>query len=1190
MSESKYVYGNDTFLSDEVTPVSIVYKFKKGEATLIYNEDQNHKKRFLTKPFSDIFNVMNSNILHIQNDFLLPSGCIFHDVRSNGKESFLMEGSPSIRTFRLTETDKVKDLVTKMFNKFVARTKVLKMNPVEEGAEEARNKEIYLREKYIEQQVLRSRGQYTFKLIFRVYFPYTYINISVKRAASDYKESALDFGGMMAAISLTPVRSLKDPLYQFPLSNVSKGGSVCTGKLPLGEFGLINVKTYVEKMTSYFWNNRFNADITAGPEIYGDLNCMGNWFEWEYVSYTDPSSVLSAPMMSKDMQNTTVEKFINSGSERDQLIWTINGETLVRCFESPQRIADSYVDLQSGIAKKHSCGIADVITISSFEIPIGTILDTGKKKFKVKSFDGYTTYNVGGNTLTEDEIVITHVVLVDQQKRIYRIPLNDKGTNFISSAFLIAKNFVVNAQIGNLLYNSGGVVADMRNEILGFDIVKTIRSKDDTFFIKLQKSENEISINSLDHNPAWSNKNLCIRPVEFKFGTEYSFVDNGEKFLHRNKKLLKRAEMNAPHIIREFLSDEMESCLEIVDARVEVRNTGYRNYSYEKSAQVVLKQAYAGQNGRKFTDVVLERYKHPHQKREDGKIDVVLPMPETVTNGKFVSHTPLISKSEVIIFGHKAYMAIPSNENESVGIKIMTNEDGKKRIVAEDSTAANRRLQNLFMPSINQLKSTISEIDGIKTFMVRDIFESQTDHEYITFKVGDEVISTLDWNSEVESPLSIKKIYDFISIENISRGSQLEVSLHTTNNRLLERTDISQRYIMVEKYKKYLECDQHHLDEDERIKRIQTGTIYAVLIDNNENIQLYPLIDSLGKHYLNGISHIEKEVEGIKIGDFVKADTPKIPYFAKKNVDEIVAFVTVNNRKLAIMKCKLTMWVDILKSHFNVYKREKLTSAKINFYKEKVRNPEGTEEMIMFGDYYLSQIGIPIYTRSDIQNFENSGETMTKIINTVYASENLQVTPNTIRLSKKDIEDLISHNNGSTHFHTIAPFVQLTRILPRVQRGMSSFRVSYSSRLGEDLESNEIGSLGDGCSKTYDLAYSVLGRSLNNGNAYLDARTTFYPQSQGVYYYYESPYRFKDPWLPRYGENRMKVHLLTFPTPRILKSRTRESGSYTCFRLLGPQNIFYNELDDRGQDGEMMNDELMFNITSDKMFPEIERD
>jgi hypothetical protein len=68
--------------------------------------------------------------------------------------------------------------------------------------------------------------------------------------------------------------------------------------------------------------------------------------------------------------------------------------------------------------------------------------------------------------------------------------------------------------------------------------------------------------------------------------------------------------------------------------------------------------------------------------------------------------------------------------------------------------------------------------------------------------------------------------------------------------------------------------------------------------------------------------------------------------------------------------------------------------------------------------------------------------------------------------------------------------------------------------------------------------------------------------------------------------------LASFPTPRILKKDTKKKESFSVFKLMGPQNRFYNRIDvtmpQNSNRWSQRNDTVRYCITSDAIFPVVE--
>jgi hypothetical protein len=1004
--------------------------------------------------------------------------------------------------------------------------------------------------------------------------------------------------GMYAMTSLNPVNTMDDYLYHFPISNVSANGSVCTGSLPLGEFGYINVKSYVEKMSGFFWNNRFNADITSGPQVYGDKNCLGNWFEWEYKSYIDPASILALDFSDDTIKNTRkrVGNFVynpssSSDSSRELRISVLQPRNLLECFNPSTRIGDSYVSLESGEAKRHFNDIATSIEAEGYIIDKKTIIKTDTKKFKIISFDGYKTYNVSDSSLIENDIVVTHVILKDEKGRKHSINLKtNRGMNFLLKAYRKARNYIEEAQINDVTFNIGDVVCirlagDFDSNVnVDFDVIKSIRENSGTFLFEFHKREKTIVMANDTQSPE-------MRPVEFYYGTTENPITDDEIFSYRTQKLLDVAHTPVPYSVRDHLSEIQKACCRFDKCVFEDKRRHYGYSGREKLLYVYYlfeRVSSADPDPQRVELTLCER------SLSDDKASIFLPLPSYVTlsDEEFEEIIPTINGSETVIIGQEVYQAISYGEEpEEIPLKIMRDNDGEVSI--STVRQAGRVMDNmLFRPCSGHIKNTISEIDGVKTFKIRDLYECGTDREFITFKVGDEVLTTTDWSPSRGKSPSIKKIHDFITVEDTEFHS-LVTGTDVYNDGITSGMSSEHTGVIEAKYNEYIKSSGRKLKRGEDCwnKSFNSAFLYAVLDDGTDELTFHPLISSHSQHYLNGIAHVKKEVGNLKAQDFIKANVGKIPYFAKKLVDEIVGFVDINGRDLAVLKNGLTMWADIIESHFKVFKRDKLTDTKIQFYEEKVREPDMNDFMLLYGDMYMGQVGIPLLTSEEHAEMYKDEESASALRKSLYENV-VDIQATTLRATKAELEEL-KELNGDCNFKSIIKFIPINKMLIRYDMARGSVRARWDLKLASPHNSGEHLGIYQNHPKTrfYDLCYAVYNRSLTNGAAYMPMRDAFLDPMVG-YRYYSSPFTTSEIW---FQHSNCLISLLTFPTPRMLKNKTRKKESYIGFKQLGPQNRFYNKLSSSDMDSytgrqKIRNEDAIYNITSDNILPSLEED
>jgi len=1206
MSNIEITSGN-SFNAEAIQPQSVVLNYRTDTAILSYSKDNNGKKHIIRKSFLDIFTNINKEILSNNTNMLLPTGCIYSTKIKNGKEAFLMQEMPGVRTFRLTNKEAVTKLVAKMYNKFNAQTNVLEKNEVSDDLKEEVKKQIDLRNQYIQSQsnqLMTNIKDETYKLNFRVYFPYTYILIIIERLQNGRGIEETRMNNMKAAIALEPIKTFTDFLYQFPLSNVSFGGGVCTGKLSLGTYGMVNTKTYVEKMTGYFWNNRFNADITAGPETYGNINFLGNWFEWEFNSYVNPEKLfqLNFKDTTIDEKKRSVAKFIfdvddydrtpNRRKNESKIIRTIDAYSISDGFSGNIGNSDTLVDLENGIASKKDFGIADSIQLEGHEIKIGSLLKTKtdkKKKFKILSFDGIRKYDVDDSSIIEKESIITHIQLKDSNNYNHRIPLNEKSIKFLVSSFRKAKNYMESAKFGNIVFKIGDVIA---NEKIDYDMIKSIREKPSYYIFDfynletmfLEKTKEVTSIKKVDFMFTGSS----LKEDSDKSITQ---IKDNELFYYRVKKLHKMGAAPSPHSISDHLSEVLKAKATIMDTSMKAYTKSTWNNTTSKLS-LNIKYRFKQQECEPIQNAInIELNIDDLIKLNDNdKCKLLIPLPDYIVGISFENIeessviTPKISGSETVIVGQNVFQAISRNKSTmEVPFKIMR--DGKNAMLSTLREEKNKEDKIFFLPSAHHFKTCIEEIEGVKTFVIRDLYETGTDKCYIHFQVGDEIMLSSDWDSYNEKGPTIKKIHDFVVVSDEYKDSKL-VSFNK-NGLIQEENDIF----------KY-QCDEYSFDkttnsnikskEGESVIRGKGSTLYAVIEnEGDDKLIFHPMLTSTGQHFLNSMSHVIKEVGELKSGDFIKADIGGIPYFPKSAVDEVVCTIPFNNRNLTILKSGYTMWTDIILNNFKIFKRDKLTDNKLEFYSDKTRlftQDVRNEFMVIYGDMFLSQITIPLLQKIEIESIVETPENSRKLyIDKILKNE----VSHTENITKVEYERMMENIEDNT-LYTFAGYNTTTPQLMIFNPEYNSFRSLYNNdlQLGKEMRIQDI-EIQNISYRKYDMCYSLYNTSLKNGSAYIDLETgTYGPMRK--YTYYNSPFIKSSYWC---NARTVTTSLSMFPTPRILKKSTKESNSFICFKYLGPQNIFYSKLteDNMSQMRRQVRDTTpIYVITSDNIFPKQE--
>jgi len=1202
------ISGHYNFDSCLIEPKVVILKYSDEIATLVYDDDDG-AKQVRKRSFNSLFNQLNTNVLNSYSDMILPNGCIYRGVRTNGEEAYLIQVHPGVRAFRLSSTEAVYKLVGKMQSKFNAQTRVLELNSVEAEEQEKIQKQIAMRNKYIEQQKLKSFGQYMYKLFFRVYFPYTYILIVIKR-----NDSGLKFHSMSSAVTLNPIQSLNDYVYQFPLSNVGGNGVVCTGNLHLGEYGIIDLKSYIEKMTGYFWNNRFNADITTGPEMYGDQNFLGNWFEWEYISYVNPAAILDLKFNSNITEKKlSVAQYIYDDSYRPstskgkkmfiESIYLVNQNNVLKGFETETHFSGSaQVELENGTAKKNITEICDSIVISDgIEVGVGSILKHNKKRFKLLSFDGYKSFRIDGNTLIEDDIMVTHVKIIDEKKRRFRFPLTEKTTQFILDAFRKAKNYEKEAIFPGVTFKSGELIAiflDSNREAKpDLDIIQSIRNNGDSYLIEFCKRDNNINFKK-DITPLSMSKVEIlftsgeIEPASSSSSSSTSMLKDGEAFTYRTNRRLNNNSGPWPFTIKTYLGEKIDATIRVVDIAYKENPTPRYGGGYKSKPQhfimlnfQIRKEGYNSADSYSSNDLTACVIK---VNKNDCKVLVSLPEYIDRSCDGFTEIIPELNPGEVVTMGEHVYTGCPlpyGRDNKLVApFKIIKDENGKVTIAAFTDQNPNTLKGCLLLPTDEHIKTCLVDVDGVKTFKIRDLFECNSEKEYITFKVGDKVMLTSDWNPQSKEAPSIKTIHDFIILTDRAGSIQIPSQVGSDILGGIDRSNSTEQYKMYMNAHTEFSAAQRERPNDYG-PTFKRAVLFAVVHDPKcDNLIFQPMISSTGVHFINGIAHAKEEVGNLKVGDYIKANVGKIPYFTKSTVDQIVGTVEVNNRNLTILKNGMTMWSDIIESDFKIFKKDKLSATKIEYYDGKTREEFMCDFMVLYGDRIQYQVNVPIFTK-------NTPQLTVAWEDSEYYRHNLfEIYSSTQTLDHITLEafNALKVENGDHCFETyFGKIINSTAMIKPIAESRS-FKMQYDDNrvIGGDFTSiQQPASVVCGF-KMYDVCYAQTNRSLTNGSAYMTLDKCLSGPLSG-YSYWSSPFRAISSDKAYKREN-ITASLLSFPTPRVLKKDTNKSKSFKCFEFIGPQNIFYNSLSsDKLRKGKY-NNEVCHCIVSDDIFPKIE--
>lgn len=1248
----KYVEGEISHLDiNKITPQSVVFNYNKEEATLIYKKEYNREegdkigRQVVRKKFEDVFLGLNKKVFASHNRMILPNGCIHHQ-RSNDnygkpREIFLIQEQPGIRSFRLSNRKVVIETIQKMFGKFNSETKSLEGKKVEADKQAELDKTIEMRKQYLLSQPMQGFNDEKYKLAFRVFFPYTYILISVSRENKYGNNLRRELGlqRMAAMTTMQPVKTFDDTLYQFPLPNVNSGGTVCTGKLQLSEFGIVDLKSYVEKMVGYFWNNRFNGDIMTGPNLYGGRNLMGNWFEWEYTSYVNPSKIFEIDL--NDIVTPNDRRYVyqllnadvinRTGSDlKKDSIDLINSATILEGFKSRDPLSDSGIELNKSIAKKYITNISESIMAGSFDIKIGRVIATDKKKFRIVSYDGFKTYDINDASLIEKDVWVTHAVMKDQKGRLHRFPLNNRGREFILNGYQKQQKYEKEAVFPTKTFKSGELIGiasltfdDGSVEDVKIDMISSIRDLDHSYLVSFVKRDKDIKY-SKDTDPL----KMVKLPISFAFQESINngfskihiedTIEEGKTFLYRTSKHITSDVCPDPFDVRDYFSLEREATAKIVKiVYKDVPGKSYnRGYGAEKEKDFNITYTFTNTDSDNPSSIVIIAKVGTLQKNDDnGKYRLILPLEDHIIKSgqDFVETTPALTSQEMVIFGERAVMGLPVEKNEKLPFRILRDGSGQATFTSVKSSAGVSGLDEystykplMFLPSVGHLATCIKTIKDKKTFRIKDLGEFDTNKKIIKFSVGDEVLLASDWNPLQENtytPPSIKKIYDFIIVRDEKESNCLRFQ-RSGNDTLISQnrggSDDDRLLKRYDKYKKYLlEDDVIKTGSSNTEEKVKKGTLYAVIDDGSDNLILHPMIDSYGQHFLNGISHVMKEIGDINAGDFVQATTPKISHFSKNIIEKVVGFVDINRRALAIFHSGMTMWYDILEDHFKVMQLSKLTAKRIEYLEAKKRTLNMKDHDVLYGDVLYTHVSVPIMTKGqfnviveEVEKAEQAYDDLnledknseTPIPLTVDSALTV-LCPSTLNLTKDRLATLIKVN-GSNIFETVSGYIDNCKVRVHPTTSCSSFRLHFNkyqmiskqadSHIGEFKNSKNI----------FDVMYSIFNRSLKNGNAVLSLLESTASLTEG-WHRYNSPYNtFSEH--PYYSRDNRKMTRLTFPTPRILKKDTRCRGSYLMYKHMGPQNTLYNLLPktESGAVSRRTQDDLLYATTSDIILPE----
>lgn len=123
-----------------------------------------------------------------------------------------------------------------------------------------------------------------------------------------------------------PLSKLNDMLYKVPFYNITYPQRACIYPRRRDFSGLFAMpkSQIVEELYSIFWESEFNTDYSENVRSYRNHINLRNYFMWEYISKTDPLSILQTKWIRYRSLNSVLASALNAN--RSRLTGRRNGE------------------------------------------------------------------------------------------------------------------------------------------------------------------------------------------------------------------------------------------------------------------------------------------------------------------------------------------------------------------------------------------------------------------------------------------------------------------------------------------------------------------------------------------------------------------------------------------------------------------------------------------------------------------------------------------------------------------------------------------------------------------------------------------------------------------------------------------------------------------------------------------------
>ena len=311
---------------------------------------------------------------------------------------------------------------------------------------------------------------------------------------------------------------LSDILYKSPFPNIGDDCQVCFGdKVNKRCRSLIDA---VQHAIMVFWSAKFNTDLSSNYRRYRKVPYVGNLFEWDYLSQTNPMFVYSVDWMQYKNVKTIIDRIKDRDEEyTGRSSFRYDYKLLSDVFYTTQ---ESDKEVQVGkIKKKLYYDITQTVYLTDhIYLTVGDYLVLNKRKIAfVDSFVGFAD---GGDV---------EYIILDCEGKKFTLKYNDNCIEFLIDQIKSQRELdSITLKNGNVLKSGDIIILNINGTqyYKKIDYIRKCRHDNNIGEIKVGSAyflSDAIDAEVFDEN------NITISGIQIKKNTEYVLIEKNRDSL-----------------------------------------------------------------------------------------------------------------------------------------------------------------------------------------------------------------------------------------------------------------------------------------------------------------------------------------------------------------------------------------------------------------------------------------------------------------------------------------------------------------------------------------------------------------------------------------------------------------------------------------------------------------------------------